>query len=363
MPELLETPLTLWHREHNAKMASFAGWDMPIQYEGIVSEHEHARAAASVFDICHMGEFLAHGAPDALARAVTHNLTALPPGKCRYGFLLNERGGVLDDLIVYRLAEDDFMLVVNGACVESDFAVLRERLPASVALEDISRGTAKIDLQGPLSLEALEAVLGEDFHDLGYFSFRRTAFDGASLLVSRTGYTGELGYELYLPWDKAPALWERLLADARVRPAGLGARDTLRLEAGLPLYGHELDPDHTPAEAGMARMLASAADYVGKAGAQKVRQTLTGLRMEGRRAARAGDALVLPSSGRTVGVVTSGSYAPSLGYAVALAWIDAAHADGADFIVRTSKAELPAVKTEIPFYTKGTARNEPVKNK
>ena len=360
MSELLTTPLSQWHRDHGAKMAGFAGWDMPIQYEGILVEHEHTRKAAALFDICHMGEFLVHGpgAAQALACAVSHNLDTLKPGKCRYGFLLNAAGNTLDDLIVYRFAEDSFMLVVNGACVATDFAALRERLPAAVVMEDVSGQTGKIDLQGPLALDVLEALLKENFHDLGYFSFRETTFAGQKLLVSRTGYTGELGYELYLPWGQVLPLWEALLKDARVKPAGLGARDTLRLEAGLPLYGHELDTEHNPTEAGMGKMLTSTADYEGRAGAQKVRQVLLALRIEGRRAARAGDILALPAEagGTEVGVVTSGSFAPSLGYVIAFAWADAAHAEGKNFVVRTARAELPAVVAELPFYQQGTAR-------
>lgn len=330
---------------------------MPIQYEGIIIEHEHTRKAAALFDICHMGEFLVRGqgADAALAKAVTHNLETLKPGKCRYGFLLNETGNTLDDLIVYRFAEDSFMLVVNGACVDTDFAALRQRLPASVELVDVSAETGKIDLQGPLALDVLEAVLGENFHDLPYFSFRETGFSGDKLLVSRTGYTGELGYELYLPWDKVLPLWEALLQDTRVKPAGLGARDTLRLEAGLPLYGHELDTNHNPGEAGMGKMLTSTADYVGKAGAQNVRQVLLPLRIEGRRAARAGDVLLLPS-GEEAGVVTSGSFAPSLGCVVAFAWVDAAHAGLKEFHIRAARAALPATVVELPFYREGTAR-------
>lgn len=353
------TPLTAWHEAHKAKMAPFAGWLMPIQYEGILAEHLHTRQHAGLFDICHMGEFRIEGAgaAEALARAVSHNLESLAPGKCRYGFLLNDKGGVLDDGIIYRFGPDSFMFVVNAACAAGDFAALRERLPESLTLVDISEATAKLDLQGPESLDVLEKVLGRNFHDLGYFAFRETSWQGVPLLVSRTGYTGELGYEIYLPWDKAVAFWTTLLADERVKPVGLGARDTLRLEAGLPLYGHDLDAEHSPAEAGMGRMLTSTANYVGKAGAQQVRESLVPLRIEGRRAARHGDVLALPG-GEAVGRITSGSFAPSLGYVVAFAWVDAAHADKEDFVVRAARTELEARRAETPFYKDGTARKK-----
>lgn len=357
LSDLLLTPLNAWHRAQGAKMAPFAGWDMPIQYEGILAEHQHTRTHAALFDICHMGEFALRGpgAKQALARAVTHNLETLKPGRCRYGFLLNEAGCVLDDLIVYCLAEDDYMLVVNGACIASDFAALRERLPASLHFEDISAATAKLDLQGPKSIDALEGLLGRSFRELGYFAFTHTTFDGANLIVSRTGYTGELGYELYLPWDKAETLWTRLLENADVKPAGLGARDTLRLEVGLPLYGQDLDTTHTPAEAGYEGMLTNTVDYVGKGRDREVREMLVPLAIPGRRAARHGDAVALPD-GTVVGVVTSGSFAPSVGHAVALAYVKKPHAEEDSFIIKAARVELEAKRAPLPFYAGGTAR-------
>jgi len=359
MEDLLVTPLNAWHKAHNAKMVPFAGWEMPVQYSGILAEHQHCRAKACIFDICHMGEFRLKGpgAKDALARAVTQNLDTLAPGKCRYGFLLSAQGGILDDLIVYRLDEDEFMLVVNGACIASDFAAVKERLPGSLAFTDISEATAKIDLQGPLSFEVLRRALPGDWAALGYFSFRKTSFEGAPILVSRTGYTGELGYEFYLPAQKALALWEKLAAAPDVLPAGLGSRDTLRLEIGYPLYGQDLDANHTPAEAGYAAMLTSQADFVGKPHAFEVRQSLIPLAIEGRRSARHHDAVCLPD-GSEVGHVTSGSFSPTLGHCIALAYVKADVANEVDFVVKAAKTELPAKKTELPFYKEGSARKK-----
>lgn len=352
-----QTPLTAWHEAHGAKMAPFAGWLMPIQYEGILAEHEHTRKHAGLFDICHMGEFIieGQGANAALANAVSHNLATLAEGRCRYGFLLNGSGGVLDDCIVYRLAAEKFMVVVNAACAGGDFAALRQRLPDGVRMDDISDATAKLDLQGPESVDVLEKCLGQNLRHLPYFGFCESTFDGSPLLVSRTGYTGELGFELYLPAGKAVAFWERLLADERVRPVGLGARDTLRLEAGLPLYGHELDEQHTPVEAGMGRMMTSTADFVGKNGLNLMRELLVPLRIEGRRAARNGDAVALPD-GTVVGRVTSGSFAPSLGCVIAFAWVAVAQSETVEFVVKAARNDLPASKVDLPFYADGTAR-------
>lgn len=361
---LRETPLAEWHRAHGAKMASFAGWDMPIQYEGILVEHQHTRTAASVFDICHMGQILVRGsgASHLLSLAVSHNLETLKTGKCRYGFLLTPMGKVLDDLIVYRLGDEHFLLVVNASRSDDDFAALKERINGpNISVENVSAHSGKIDLQGPASLDVLEKLLGENFHDLGYFSFRHTTFDNASLTVSRTGYTGELGYELYMPRHLALSLWETLLADERVKPAGLGARDTLRLEAGLALYGHELDEKHTPAESGMGGMLTSTAPYIGHEHAREVRsRVLIALAMEGRRTVRNGDNVCLapdgPGSETPVGVVTSGSFAPTLGYAIAMAFVDVAHAKKDEFLLQTGKSFLPAKRVSLPFYKEGTAR-------
>lgn len=364
MAQLFTTPLHAWHLAQGAKMAPFAGWDMPIQYSGIIAEHKHTREQAALFDICHMGEFLCQGAgaKDALAAALSHNLETLAPGRCRYGFLLNDTGGIIDDMIVYRLhpgdqAEERFMIVVNGARTDIDRETIARRLPADVTLDDISQQTAKIDLQGPESLDVLQQVLNRDLREVKYFSFLDCEFQGAPLLVSRTGYTGELGFELYLDTAMALPLWEACLADERVLPAGLGARDTLRLEMGLPLYGQDLDEEHTPAEAGYEAMLTSPADYVGKGQDRTVREKLVPLALEGRRAARHDD-LVCTPEGAEVGRVTSGSFAPSVGRSVALAYVQAQAADQQRFVIRTGRNELSAVREELPFYKQGTARKK-----
>lgn len=358
MSELLKTPLNAWHKENGGRIVPFAGWEMPVQYTSILDEHKHTRTQASIFDITHMGEFLLSGpgATEALGRVATQNLATLAPGKCRYGFLLNERGGVLDDLIVYRLAEDSYMLVVNGACIESDFAWIGSHLPAGLSFTNKSFDIAKIDLQGPESFAVLTRIMSGDWATLGYFGFRELEFEGFTLIVSRTGYTGELGYEFYLPWDKAALLWDKLMADEAVQPAGLGARDTLRLEVGLPLYGQDLDTVHTPIEAGYGAMLKSEAEFIGKAELDTVRERLIGLRIDGRRSARHHDEVFVGET--KVGVVTSGSIAPSLGYCVAMAYVRADMAEQAVFTIKGPKTVFTAIRADMPFYAAGTARTK-----
>lgn len=355
----LSTPLTGWHMEHGAKMAPFAGWNMPIQYTGIIQEHEHTRNTASVFDICHMGEYIVSGpgAGEAIGKAISANLATLAVGRCRYGFLLNEHGGIMDDLVTYRLEDDKYMLVVNAACIAQDYEAFRQRLPGGVEIKDISAHVGKIDLQGPMSLEVLEAALPGDWKSIPFFGFRQLEFDGEPALISRTGYTGELGYEIYVPTGTTLKMWELLLKNPIVKPAGLGARDTLRLEAGLPLNGQDLDPAHSPAEAGYAAMLTSEADYVGKAGAKEIRQVLTALEIPGRRSARHGQAL-FTADGKEAGVVTSGSFAPSLGHAVALAYVEKNLAGQEKYVIRAERVELEATRAELPFYKNGTARKK-----
>lgn len=356
MDTLATTPLTAWHRENGAKMAPFAGFDMPVQYKGIIIEHKHTREKAGLFDICHMGEFSLSGAgaKDALNKVVSHDLDTLAPGKCRYGFLLKETGGINDDLIVYCLAEDDYMLVVNGACREKDFNHIKANLPGSLALTDISDETGKIDVQGPESLAVINDVLDASWNHLKYFNFEPTECLGFPMIVSRTGYTGELGYELYLPSEKALEVWEKLVADERVEPVGLGARDTLRLEIGYPLYGQDLDEKHTPREAGAGFFLKKESDYIGKSGLDSVRESLVPLSIEGRRTARHHDEVFV--DGKKTGVVTSGSFAPSLGHCIALAYVKAEDADNDVFVIKTARAELEAKKVSLPFYKDGTAR-------
>jgi aminomethyltransferase len=283
-------------------------------------------------------------------------------GQCRYGFLLREDGGIVDDLICYHTGRNEYMIVANAGRREQDAAVIQERLPDGVQFQDVSDGTAKVDLQGPGSYHALSEVAEDEAGKLRYFRFHRTRVAGVDALVSRTGYTGELGYEIYVDAGDAEAVWGALTELTSVRPAGLGARDTLRLEVGYPLYGHELTEQTNPLEAGYGWALPLDARYVGAEALALLRTTggmeraLVGIQFNGRRAAREGDP-VLAGSER-IGQVTSGAYAPSLGHAVALAYVQTAH----DRVEQPVQAQvrgrgMDGTIVRTPFYTDGSARN------
>ncbi|NOY82229.1 MAG: glycine cleavage system aminomethyltransferase GcvT [Kiritimatiellaeota bacterium] len=354
---------TVLHDEHialGARMAPFGGFEMPIQYTGILAEHHAVRSAAAVFDVCHMGEFRIQGetALADLENLLSCDVASLEPGRCRYGFLCTEDGGVLDDQIVYRLGTDEFMMVVNAGTQDRDFAWICEHLsPASRAL-NVSAETAKLDLQGPSSVRILNRLLDEPIEALRYFHFRQAMFEREPILVSRTGYTGEIGFELYCSADLAPRLWRACL-ESDAAPAGLGARDTLRLEMGYPLHGHELSRERNAAEAGMDWALSRSKTFIGATAVRTpdaVKERLVGLVLEGRRSARSGQ-VVIDATGVPVGRVTSGSFAPSLKVAVAMAYVRTdLTGPGQVLGIDAGRHRLTARVTETPFYRLGSAR-------
>jgi len=339
----------------------FAGWDMPVQYEGILAEHQRTRRACTVFDTCHMGEFelSGPGAAADLERLLTMRIGTMAVGQCRYGYLLREDGGVLDDLTCYRLGPDRFWLIVNAATRFGDFEWLRAHVAPSTRLQDRSDELGKLDVQGPHSWRVLGAALGRSVPALKYFRLLETEWNGHPVLVSRTGYTGEWGYEVYLPAHATVELWRRLLASG-ASPAGLGARDTLRLEMGYPLYGHELSTERTPVAATRGAFVDMTKEFVGREAVRRdlergCARYLAGLRLDGRRAARSGATIL--RDGRPVGEVTSGAYAPSLGVAVALGYVDAELTqEGTRLELKAGSARLIGTVVPLPFWTHGTAR-------
>jgi aminomethyltransferase len=356
-----KTPLHAQHQELGARMGEFGGWDMPIQYTGILQEHHHTRTKASLFDICHMGEFELSGptAKEDLEKLLTCNVESLGIGQVRYGFMLNETGGTIDDLTCYRMGNERFMLVVNAGTCEKDAEWIQSRISDDTEFTDLSSNLAKLDIQGPESRQALEDALECTLPNLGYFRFKEFDAGNYSFILSRTGYTGEWGYEIYLPTDAVGRLWGRLLEHELVEPAGLGARDTLRLEMGYPLYGHELSASRSPVSTSRGAFINMNKPFIGKdaveADLSDPKTLLVGLKFGSKRAAREHDRVLHENTG--IGEVTSGSVAPSLGAAVAMAFVQTEFANpGRNLSVDIRGRHYAAEVVDLPFYTAGTAR-------
>jgi len=354
---VLKTPLHDNHLALGAKMAPFGDWLMPIQYQGILAEHAHTRQAVSLFDICHMGEFMLEADPalSGFDRIVTQNIISMPEGSCRYGFMLNQQAGVLDDLVVYRINQTNWMLVVNSATTAGDFAHLKKNLLGQFKLQDVSDKTGKLDVQGPQSLDVLKNIFGDGISKLNYYTFSEFVFEGQRCIISRTGYTGELGYEIYISTDYVARLWEVLLEDNRVKPAGLGCRDTLRLEMGYPLYGHELDTAHTPLAAGLLKFVDLSKDFIGKGALlneQELGQKehLICFQTDSRRGPRHGFAIFADK--KQVGTVTSGSFSPSLSVGIGMGYVSGHYVIGDELTVKDANIEIPVKVVKKPFYKK-----------
>lgn len=334
---------------------------MPIQYSGIIDEHRWTRSNAGLFDICHMGEFVidADLSESSLNRIFTFELSSQPLGSCRYGFILNENGGIVDDLIVYRIKKDRWMVVVNAATTDTDEAHFKRYLSGKFKFRNVSAELGKLDLQGPRSIEALVKIAGPKIKDLRYYTFSYFDVLGENIIISRTGYTGELGFELYMPNKKIVQLWQALLAGPTVKPAGLGARDTLRLEMGYSLYGQDISSDITPLEAGLGRYVDIRKDFVGKealaapkkAGVKKYPVCFIA---DSRRSPRHNYKIVC--GGQTIGAVTSGSFSPSLEKGIGMGYTHHGLAAGERITLEEGPLSIPAVVSEKPFYKNGTAK-------
>ncbi len=318
---LRRTPLYFWQAKAGATFTEFAGWKLPLWYQGANAEHRAVRKAVGMFDVSHMGRFRVRGkrAREALQFLTCNDLASVPPGRAVYTMLLNEEAGVIDDLIIYVLREEDFLLVVNAANREKDWNWLADHLPSGVHLDDESDAWVLLAVQGPRAVETVRQVTGWPVGERS-FTVVETCWQELAVFVARTGYTGEDGVELFLPAGLGGDLWESLSAPPhRVPPCGLASRDSLRLEAGLPLYGHELDEEHTPADAGMAWVVKpEKGNFVGREA--YVRRKPHAARLHGLIASgpppRAGTPVL--RNGREIGRVTSGGYAPTLGAGIAL---------------------------------------------
>ncbi|MGD9531610.1 MAG: glycine cleavage system aminomethyltransferase GcvT [Pseudonocardia sp.] len=356
------------HAEHaalGAVLTSFAGWRMPLRYDSELAEHRAVRTAAGLFDLSHMGEIEVSGpqAAAALDHALVGDLSAVGIGRARYSLLCSTEGTVLDDLVVYRLAPDRFLAVVNAGNTAADLTELTRRAAGfDATVTDRSAATALIAVQGPRSVEILRGLVPSGQADvvaaLLYYAATPATVAGHEVLLARTGYTGEDGFELYLPAARAPALWRRLLATGRpagLVPAGLACRDTLRLEAGMPLHGQELSSTIDPYSAGLGRVVRLGKPFVGRdalalLAGRELERRLVGLRGTGRRAARTGY-LVVAEDGSVVGRVTSGALSPTLGHPIALGYVDAARAaPGTEVAVDVRGRPEPYVVVTPPFY-------------
>ena len=366
----LKTPLYDVHVALGGKIVPFAGYLLPVQYPtGVITEHMAVREKAGLFDVSHMGEIVLSG-PDALNNVqmlLTNNFDDMEDGQVRYSPMCNDKGGVVDDLIVYRIRSDCYMMVVNAANHDKDAAWISSHLTGDVQFEDYSDRIAQVALQGPQSEAILEKVCAKENIPPKYYTYTKDVeVAGCRSIVSRTGYTGEDGFEVYCAKEDAVKVWNALLEAGKENgliPCGLGARDTLRLEAGMPLYGHEMNEETTPVEAGFGAMLKldgqprrfTGSDALRNAAPKRI---LTGLVLEGRRAAREGCTVLL--DGKAVGHVTSGAFAPSLQRAVAMAYLspEAAAFSSAAFEVDTGRVRIPARIETLPFYRNGTARKK-----
>ncbi|MEU8343509.1 glycine cleavage system aminomethyltransferase GcvT [Spirillospora sp. NPDC048832] len=352
------TPLHDVHRDLGANLVDFAGYLMPLRYKSETAEHQAVRTGAGLFDLSHMGEIFLSG-PDAgaaLDYALVGNLSPMPVGKARYTMICAPDGGVLDDLIVYRLADTTWMVVANAANTDVVRDALAERAAGfEAAVDDRSDAYALVALQGPRSQAILEGFTEAPVGDLKYYAVLAGRVAGVDALIARTGYTGEDGFELFVDAADAVALWRALAAVDGVVPAGLAARDSLRLEAGMPLYGNELTAETTPFEAGLGRVvkLDKTVDFVGKTtlaaqAATPPGRRLVGLVARGRRAPRKGYQVVT-SGGTPCGVVTSGAPSPTLGKPIAMAYLDSG-VEEADLAVDVRGRPEPVDVVPLPFY-------------
>lgn len=364
---LKRTPLFETYKKYGAKVIDFGGWELPVQFSNILEEHDAVRKEAGLFDVSHMGEVLVEGkgAESYINYLVTNDVTKLSVNQAQYTAMCYPSGGTVDDLLVYKLKNDKFLLVINAANIEKDYDWMKQHIKGEVTLRNISNDIALIAIQGPKAEGILQKLTEINLSGIGVFHFtQHVNLDGITdVLVSRTGYTGEEGFELYLAADKAPALWEKLLETGKengLKPCGLGARDTLRLEARLSLYGQELTKEISPLEAGIGFVVKTnkESNFIGKAILTKqkeegLKRILVGIEMTGRGIPRHGYK-VFSGGSEEIGFITSGTHSPSLKKSLGLALVSAENADlGTQLKVEIRKKMVDAIVVKAPFYKKG----------
>lgn len=353
------TPFFHQHQQAGAKIVPFAGYEMPVQYTGIMEEHKRVRESVGVFDVSHMGEFFVTG-PGACAflQSVTVNdVSKLTPGAAQYSALCYDNGGIVDDLLVYMLGADSYMLVVNAANIQKDFAWLDEHKPGGIELVDRSDDYALLAVQGPKAEAALQTLTAATLSEIPYYHFVQGVLADVPMIISRTGYTGEKGFELYFAPEHGASVWKAVFSAGLpfdIAPIGLGARDTLRLEMGFCLYGNDIDAETNPLEAGLGWITKlNKGEFIGRqalleAKAAGLKRRLVGMTFAEKVVPRHGYAI--ESDGKSVGAITSGTFSPSLGYGIAMGYVDAAlAAPGTEVQVDIRGKKTKAVVTAIPF--------------
>lgn len=361
--ELKHTALTDIHKQLGAKMVPFAGYLMPVQYEGINIEHTAVRNACGVFDVSHMGEFIlkGEGALDLIQRITSNDASKLSPGKAQYSYFPNETGGIIDDLIVYHLEDGHWMLVVNASNIEKDLEWIRKNNINNVEIIDISDRTSLLAVQGPKATEILEKLTDTDIRSIPYYNFSKGVVAGCTnVVISNTGYTGAGGFELYFDNKHAVKIWNALMdagKDEGIRPAGLGARDTLRLEMGFCLYGNDIDDTTSPLEAGLGWITKFTKEFTNSTAlkAQKeagVKNKLAGFEMVDKGIPRH-DYEITDGKGNVIGRVTSGTQSPTLQKAIGMGYVPAELAgEGSEIYIRIRDKELKARVVKLPFIKK-----------
>lgn len=362
------TPLTQKHIALGAKMVDFAGYNMPVSYKGITEEHKKVRAGVGVFDVSHMGEFIVRGkeALELVQQVTTNDASKLQPGEAQYSCLPNGKGGIVDDLLVYRLAEDmsgagnpSFMLVVNASNIEKDWDWINQQNTFDAQLINISEQTALLAVQGPKATEALQSLTDVDLKSMKYYTFTKGTVAGIpNVLISATGYTGSGGFELYVNNESAEKLWDAVFEAGKpfdIQPIGLGARDTLRLEMGYCLYGNDIDDTTSPLEAGLGWITKlQKGDFIDatvlkQQKSEGVQRKLVGFRVQDRRVPRP-DYPIEDMNGATIGKVTSGTQSPSLNIPLGMGYVETAFATpGTEIVIVAGGKKLAATVVKVPF--------------
>jgi len=352
------------HRQLNAKIVPFAGYNMPVSYEGVNIEHETVRNAVGVFDVSHMGEFLITGenALDLIQRVTSNDASKLTDGKAQYSFLPNEEGGIVDDLIVYRMNSEKYLLVVNASNIEKDWNWISQHNTMDATMRDLSDEFSLLAIQGPKASEAMQPLTEVDLSNMGFYTFQVADFAGIkNVIISATGYTGSGGFEIYFKNEDAAEIWAKVMkagADFGIKPIGLAARDTLRLEMGYCLYGNDIDDTTSPIEAGLGWITKFTKDFINAENLKKEKEEgpkrkLIGFELDERGIPRHGYDIV-DENGRIIGIVTSGTMSPSLDKGIGMGYIPTEIAKNNDKIfIQIRKKAIPATQVKLPFYKKG----------